>query len=637
MLQQMRQFSKSWVSSLFLGALALSFGVWGIADVFRGNADTNVAHVGPTEISQDFFVSEYRNLIHDESQTEGKQITPEAARAQGLGKSTLERLISRAALDNVVKDLGLVASDDDVSARIRAIQAFNGPLGTFDHSMFLNVIRNRGYTEDSFVAAMRSDMARGQLVAGGESGFMMPPGYLRALFAYTTEVRAAEYVVLPQSAVGPIAPPDDATVLAYVKAHPGRFSTPEYRAVSYVDAGPEDVASQVKVSEDQIKQQYEALRLDPTSGFNVPEKRELEQINFPSEADAKAGRAKIDAGQSFDALAQARGLKPSEIALGALVAADLDKNRVAAAFALPEGGVSQPVKSTFGWVIMHVVKITPGVSKTYDQVKDEIKRALADRVAGGKLIDIVNAYTDAASGGADIAEAGKKAGMHGGRLAAIDRTGLSPDGSKSAVADPDFLAQVFQADVGEEGDPFLTKAGHYYAIKVEGVVPPKLKPLETVRAEAVAAWTAEQSASRLKEKARQMALQAGRDGSLANVAKTLGVSVQKSAALFRPDPRRTASEPAFSPALVTNLFSVGYGGTVAGPALTGGGFIVARVTGILHPTLTPDQPGYQQGLNELSGTIASDITASLANAARAKQGVKINQKLVDQAVGGEGS
>jgi hypothetical protein len=35
MLQQMRKVAKSKVSSVFLGLLALSFGVWGIADIFR--------------------------------------------------------------------------------------------------------------------------------------------------------------------------------------------------------------------------------------------------------------------------------------------------------------------------------------------------------------------------------------------------------------------------------------------------------------------------------------------------------------------------------------------------------------------------------------------------------------------------
>ena len=43
MLQQMRRLSKSWISSIFLGGLALSFGVWGIADIFRGNTDTSIA------------------------------------------------------------------------------------------------------------------------------------------------------------------------------------------------------------------------------------------------------------------------------------------------------------------------------------------------------------------------------------------------------------------------------------------------------------------------------------------------------------------------------------------------------------------------------------------------------------------
>ena len=46
MLQQMGRCAKSWVSSLLLGLLALSFGVWGIANVYSGSSQTNVATVG---------------------------------------------------------------------------------------------------------------------------------------------------------------------------------------------------------------------------------------------------------------------------------------------------------------------------------------------------------------------------------------------------------------------------------------------------------------------------------------------------------------------------------------------------------------------------------------------------------------
>src|SRR5215813_4186752 len=63
MLQEMRKYTKSWVSSLFLGALALSFAVWGIADIFRGNADTTVFSVGSTSVPVEMFAREYHNQM----------------------------------------------------------------------------------------------------------------------------------------------------------------------------------------------------------------------------------------------------------------------------------------------------------------------------------------------------------------------------------------------------------------------------------------------------------------------------------------------------------------------------------------------------------------------------------------------
>ena len=53
MLQWMHRLSTSWVASIFMGVLALSFVVWGIADVFTGMTSTALATVGSTEISVD--------------------------------------------------------------------------------------------------------------------------------------------------------------------------------------------------------------------------------------------------------------------------------------------------------------------------------------------------------------------------------------------------------------------------------------------------------------------------------------------------------------------------------------------------------------------------------------------------------
>ena len=46
MMDSLRNAAKSWVAKLLIGLLAVSFGVWGIADVFRGYSRGSLASVG---------------------------------------------------------------------------------------------------------------------------------------------------------------------------------------------------------------------------------------------------------------------------------------------------------------------------------------------------------------------------------------------------------------------------------------------------------------------------------------------------------------------------------------------------------------------------------------------------------------
>ena len=142
--------------------------------------------------------------------------------------------------------------------------------------------------------------------------------------------------------------------------------------------------------------------------------------------------------------------------------------------------------------------------------------------------------TDARSGGADISEAAQKSGMKIGHLAAVDANGLKPDGSKADVpADPEFLPTLFKTEMGEDSDPFPAKSGRLFRRHVDGVTPPKLKPLDQVRAQAIAAWTDEQRGRLLAAKALALTAEAEKDKSLDNVAKDMKVTVQHSPALTR--------------------------------------------------------------------------------------------------------
>jgi len=629
MLQEMRKYAKSWVSSIFLGVLALSFGVWGIADIFKSTTDTSVATVGGTVIAIDTFQRDYRNLMRSQPGPTGQPMTPDEARKVGLGPQALQFVISRTAMDNEVHDLGLTTSDDAVTARIRSIPNFNGPLGTFDHSTFLQAIQPLGYSEDGFIARIRGDTARDQLVAATKNGFGTPPGYVRALFDFLNEVRGAEYVIVPDSALGATPAPSDAQLATFEKAHFETFSTPEYRNVSYGEIGPEDVMSQVHVTDQQLQEQFELKRSD----YQVPEKRDIERIPFPDQASAQAARAKIDVGASFDDVAKARGLKDADIHLGTLVSADLDKGQGPAAFALAVGGVTQPVKGAFGWVLLHVTKITPGINKTFEDVKPDLTKTVLMQLALAKLADLSNAYEDANAGGASLPEAAKKIGMHVVHVPAVDAGGLGPDGNLAQVpADPDFFKQMFAAEVGDEGEPFQTNDGHLYVIKVEATTPPRLKPLDAVRAAVTSAWQKLERDKLLEAKAKALAGEIDKQQSLASIVAPLGIKPQQSPLL-----QRDMKSDVFSPQILIALFSVKPGAGAYGPTAKGDSYIVARVTGVAHPPpLLATDPHYGAFANQIDQQFGNDLSISAAMAARAKQGVTVNQKNVDGVLG-EGS
>ncbi len=620
MLQEMRKFSKSWVANVFLGLLTLSFVSWGVGDIISGRVDTSVAKVGGTSIDQQEFGREYRNALRNQN------ITADEAKKINLGNSVLEQMISRLTLDNVVSALGLTASDAMVTSAIQRIPQFSGLTGQFDRRVFQQTIERIGYSEQGFAELMRADMARGQLVHAVEGGFALPAGYAKSLFDYFMEVRAAEYIVVDAKSIGQIPAPTDAELQTYIKAHSGNFSTPEYRDVSFAWISPDDVAKSITVPDDQVKKAYD----DHLDQFVTPEKRDLEFLLFQTEAAAQAAHDKVAKGTPFDQITNEKGEKPSS--LPAMSADSLADPAVAkTVFSTPKGGATQPLKTALGgFGLYRVVNITPGSTKTFDQAKDEIRKEMVQELATSKISDISNAYTDASSGGADMAAAAKKAGMQFARIPAVDANGLTPNGTKAAMPDdPEFRSAVFRAEPGDEGDPQTTKNNLLFVVSVNGVTPPKLRPLDQVRPQAVAAWTDEQRNILIKKKAESLAAQANRDGTLEAAAKLIDASVKASSALTR----RTTTD-VFSPQLVAALYKAKGGQTVVAPK-AGGEYVVARVTGIVHPPIPQNAPDYKAAAAQLSQGVAGSITESYVGELRDDQGVKYNNKLMNTVIGSE--
>ena len=75
MLDTLRKYASSWVAQLLMGILVLSFGVWGVADVFTGFRSNDIARIGSTEITLNDFERDYNATMRQVSAQIGQDLT----------------------------------------------------------------------------------------------------------------------------------------------------------------------------------------------------------------------------------------------------------------------------------------------------------------------------------------------------------------------------------------------------------------------------------------------------------------------------------------------------------------------------------------------------------------------------------
>ena len=124
MLRGIRAASANWlgktVMTIVMGVLIISFGIWGVADVFRGFGQSTLAKIGKTEISVEQFRQIYNDRLQQIGRQRGKPMTMDQARAIGFDRMVLGQVVSEAALDENVRRLGLGIADTEVSKLIIA-------------------------------------------------------------------------------------------------------------------------------------------------------------------------------------------------------------------------------------------------------------------------------------------------------------------------------------------------------------------------------------------------------------------------------------------------------------------------------------------------------------------------------------
>lgn len=630
MMDGIRKAGQSWLGKLVIGVLfsilIASFAIWGIGDIIRQGGKQLVAEVGSTDITTLQFRDAWQQELQQVSRRIRRNLTADEARAFGLDKVVLDRMMTEAALNAEVKKYNLGISDATIAQAIQNDPNFRGANGQFDRNAFAEAVRNAGYTEQGFIAAQRGSYLRQQLTESVAGAASAPSVMREAIHRYRSEQRAVDFFTLDAAQAGDIPAPTEDELKKFYDANKTAFRAPDFRAVNIVALTPDAVAKPNEIWDADAKAYYDRN----IARFGQPERRQVEQLPFASAADAEAAAAAIKGGKSFDDVAAEKNIKPVD--LGNVIKSDLVDPTVAeAAFALKEGESSSAIASRFGPVVLRVKAITAGVVKPFEEVAAAIKAELARVKARDALQDLHDKIEDQRASAKPLAEIAREMTLTLESVKAIDRQGR--DAANQVVPLPDreaLLKAIFASDIGVDNEPVATRDGGYIWFDVTGITPARDRTLDEVRPALTEAWKLDETANRLAKKASDYAKAINGGKSVADVAREAGVDSKNAIGLTRG----TNDNPDLSEAAISQAFGTKIG--EAAPALgkSQTSRIVLKVTSAIVPQLDPASDEAKKLDEQIRAALSEDMTlAYVANVQKAL-GTKIFDNNLRLALGG---
>ncbi len=633
MLRGIRQASTTWLGRIVMGAimtlLAAIFALWGINDIFRGFGRSYLAKIGDLEISADQFSQTYNERLQQLSQQIGHPLTADQANAVGLPAQVLGQMVAEAGLDQLARRMRLGVPTADLVQQVLHDPHFQTPTGQFDRAAFENFLRTIGYSEQRFFDEQARDVPRRELTQAVSGNVAAPQAYLDAINQFQNEERSIDYVALGPQQAGDIPAPTPEELSKYFDERKILFRAPEYRKIVTVTVTPAELAKTIEVSDADVQKNYE----QNLKNYVTPERRHVEQIVFPNMAEAQAASDRIKAGTSFAALATERGLKPSDIDLGAVAKAGIVDPKVAdAAFSLKAGEVGPPIEGRFGAVIVTVLQIEPGETKPLSVVAPFIRNDVALERAKTQVQDTHDKIEDARAGGATLQEAAEKLHLPTATVE-VDRSGRDRSGKVvTSLTDAGaVVSAAFTNDVGVDTYAIDTGGGYVW-YEVEGVTPERDRTLDEVKGEVEQRWRDDEIAKRLQTKAADLLDKAKNGNPFDALAAGAGMKVEKASGLKRgvtPPPGISAKavDAAFHTAKDTFSSSVGDKPTQ---------WFVFRVTDVKTPALDPNSADGKKLEQLLQSATTNDLFSEYVAWFEQELGTNVNQSALAQAVGNSG-
>ena len=569
MLQSIREKTSGWIASIILGLVILTFGFFGMESYLTAKVETYVAKIeGPAkflmfgkqerEISQNDFRKRFDQARQQQRQAQGKAFDAAAFETMANKRLVLDRMIDEALLELVGERDGVALSKDAVQKRILQEESFK-VAGRFDPDQYQLALKGSNLTPKQFEELVRADLIQQLVPSQLAASQFVGDAELEALVRLSQQKRDIRFLEIPPPAL-PAAPPTDAELATWYKAHASQYRSAEKVAIEYVEISADSMPVDTVADEASLRQRYESVK----AKYGAVEQRMASHILV--KVDEKATPAQVAAAQAkaqdlaakarlpgadFAALAQANsddvGSKDVGGDLGPVDKGVFGDAFDKAFFALQVGQVSDPVRLPDGWHVLLLRELIPGTGKTFEEVRTELEaeylESERERVyndISGKLVDKI--YADPSS----LAPAAQELKLP------VNRTGLfTRDGGEGIAA----LEQVRKAAFNDTqkldrqvSEPVEIEANHIVVLHVTDYQPAAQLPLAGIRERVVADVMADRLAKASKARADALLARALKGESM----DVLATEVERPVSDV-PGVTRQAPNPQIEP-LITEAF-----------------------------------------------------------------------------------
>lgn len=623
MLTSIRNTSNTLFVKLLFVLLIASFAVWGIGDVLRTSPGDGPITVGERQITLSEINREFRLLLDRQGQAFGVRLSEQQGMQIGLLDQAISNLVSKATIDNLAADAGLRIDDDTISSYIRDVMGYKTADGQFDRAAFEQFMQSQGLSEQVFVEQLRLDIAREELLNILVGGVRTPEPIAATLRAYREETRVADFVRVDAAAMDAPAAPSDADLATYYQANGDAYMAPEMRSAAVVLLDPEQLAADVVVDDEQINEEY----LYQRDSLFVPEQRTIEQMILADAAQAEAAAGALQEGRDFATVAaEIAGQDPASLVVGDFGQAEWFVPEVEdALFAGDAGAVSDAVETPLGWRIYRVSAIEEAHEPSLDEVRDRLAQDVALRVANDTLFDVSGQFQDELAGGATLAEAAETLDLTVETFGPLGADGQDRDGD--AVTVPGgfpVVTAVFEEQPGIVSAMKNLPNGGLFFVEVDQVIPPALLPLDDVREQVVADWTADQKLESARALAQSIQDDLAVGTPLADLAAANGLDL-RTAEGVRRDGNETGGLPG---TLAADLFAMDVGGVASEESEGEPAVFVAQLREVVPAPEDPE--AFETLWLQTSAQATNDIFIALGTALQQRHVPEVRDEFIRQ-------